>query len=78
MTHRIAVVACLLLAGLSGHAQTPAPSDPREKPVAPPRIEIDQDVIDLGSVIRGEEAVASFAIRNEGGETLRILKAKPG
>jgi hypothetical protein len=41
-------------------------------------MEVEQETVDLGDVIRGEAVVASFVIRNAGGETLRILKAKPG
>jgi hypothetical protein len=35
-------------------------------------------VIDLGQLVRGEKAEASFALRNEGDAVLRILRAKPG
>jgi hypothetical protein len=72
--YRIAAAACLLAA--AGHAM--AQTEPTAQAVTPPRLEVEAETIDLGEVIRGEVVVASFVIRNTGGETLRILKAKPG
>jgi hypothetical protein len=34
--------------------------------------------VDVGEVFRGEPAEARFELRNEGDETLHILRAKPG
>lgn len=53
-------------------------SDERPGPAALPRLEVEQDVIDFGELLRGKEAEASFVVRNTGGATLRILNAKPG
>jgi hypothetical protein len=75
---RIAAAAWLVAVALPGAAPTPAQAPPADEVATPPRMEVEKDVIDLGDVVRGEEAVASFAVRNDGGETLRILKAKPG
>jgi len=75
---RLATAACLLWAALPAAGQVATPSPPEGEAASPPRIEIENDVVDLGVVIRGEVVVVSFAIRNVGGETLRILKAKPG
>ena len=69
IAQRIAVAACLVAV---------AQSQPAGEVAAPPRMEIEKEVVELGDVVRGEVVVASFAIRNVGGETLRILKAKPG
>jgi hypothetical protein len=45
---------------------------------AVPRFEVDQKIIDLGEMIRGEVAEAVFVIRNGGGAALEILDAHPG
>jgi len=75
---RIAAAAWLLAVALPGASQTTAPSRPAGEVATPPRMEVEKEVIDLGDVISGDVVVASFKIRNAGGETLRILKAKPG
>ena len=52
-----------------------AQSEPAAKP---PRLQIEQDTIQLGEVIRGQKPLAAFVVRNVGGDTLQILKVKPG
>lgn len=70
----------LVLVGAQAGAQSPPP--PPESPAtvstAAPRLVLDTEVIDLGQLVRGESAEASFALRNEGDAVLRILRAKPG
>jgi len=78
IAQRIAVAACLVAVALPGAGPTVAQSQPAGEVAAPPRMEVEKEVVELGDVVRGEVVVASFAIRNVGGETLRILKAKPG
>jgi len=78
IVHRIAAAAWLVAAALPGGGPAAAQAQPAGEVAAPPRMEIEKEVVDLGEVIRGEVVVASFSIRNVGGETLRILKAKPG
>ena len=75
---RIAAAAWLVAVALPGAGPTVAQSQPAGEVAAPPRMEVENEVVELGNVVRGEVVVASFAIRNTGGETLRILKAKPG
>ena len=43
-----------------------------------PRLVVEPESVDLGTVIRGEEVDAGFVLRNEGDEALQVLKAKPG
>ena len=74
----IAAAAWLVAVALPGAIPTVAQSQPEGEVAAPPRMEVVNETVDLGNVVRGEVVVASFAIRNTGGETLRILKAKPG
>jgi hypothetical protein len=61
----------------------PPPSAPpaAAAPSAPakvPKLEIDKEIMDLGDLVRGTKAEATFVIRNSGQETLKILSAKPG
>ncbi len=42
------------------------------------RVSIEQEVIDLGEVVRGATATATFVLRNTGEETLHVFSAKPG
>ncbi len=56
-------------------AATPAPAAP-EAPA--PHIKFDQTDINLGDVVHGQDAVATFTYRNTGNAPLHILSAKPG
>jgi len=47
-------------------------------PPKPPRLQIEKDTADLGEVTRGQKPLAAFEVRNVGGDTLQILKVKPG
>lgn len=61
-----------------GVATAQAPSPEQTPALSGPRIEVPEVEVDLGQLVRGETAEASFALHNRGGETLRILRAKPG
>jgi hypothetical protein len=74
----LAAAAWFLAAALPGVGLTSAQTEEAAEAAPPPRMEVEQETVDLGDVIRGEAVVASFVVRNVGGETLRILKAKPG
>ena len=45
---------------------------------APPRLQVDEETVDVGEVPKGETRTATFRLRNVGGETLKILRVKPG
>jgi hypothetical protein len=46
--------------------------------VAAPHLEFDETTVDLGDVVRGQDANAVFTYRNTGDAELKILAAKPG
>jgi len=64
-----------VLASLGVTAAATAQPGPAPKP---PKLEIDRDTIELGEVTRSQKPIAAFEIRNVGGDTLKILKVKPG
>ena len=70
-----AIVACaaglLLTAGAVN-------SVAEEHRVAPPRVELLNPEVDLGTQRRGDEAEAEFKLRNNGDQPLRILRVRPG
>ena len=43
-----------------------------------PRLRVDEKEVHLGTLIKGDRSVAEFVLHNDGNETLRILKVKPG
>ena len=45
---------------------------------AGPHIQFEATEVDLGDVVHGQDAVATFTYRNTGTVALRILSAKPG
>lgn len=67
---------CCGLALFAGWSLAQEPAQPA--PAPGPRLVVETNVIDLGQVVHGESAEARFALRNEGSEVLRILRAKPG
>jgi len=80
-------LAALALAGsLARAASAPvpnpapaAPSPSAEAPAGPsPRVKFDATTVDLGDVVRGNDAVAEFSYANAGDAPLKILSAKPG
>jgi hypothetical protein len=93
MVRRAAQLAALILglslcaeAALADAAAVPAPVPNPAAPAAPaapptgpqPRIKFDATTVNLGDVVRGQDAVATFTYHNTGEGPLRILSAKPG
>jgi hypothetical protein len=68
----------LLCGVVSAQNEPPAGEAPEEGSQPAPRLVVESKEIDLGQLVRGESAEASFALRNEGDAVLRILRAKPG
>ncbi|HEX4825287.1 MAG TPA: hypothetical protein VFV19_13355 [Candidatus Polarisedimenticolaceae bacterium] len=81
----MAWVCGIVLAG-AALAAAPAPEAPKpaEGPnpsttTGPqPKIAFDKTELDLGDVVRGDDAVATFTYHNAGTAPLHILSAKPG
>lgn len=74
----VSLVVFLLCAVIAAHvasAQEPAPAAPTGKA---PRIKFDATSVNLGDVVHGQDAVATFAYHNTGDAPLHILSAKPG
>ena len=74
--------ATLLVAGLFavGAAQSlPAEEPAAAVPAGPaPHIAFDAKDVNLGDVVHGQDAVATFTYHNTGNAPLHILSAKPG
>lgn len=56
-------------------AQEPPPAAPTGPT---PHIKFDATEVNLGDVIRGQDAVATFTYHNTGSAPLHIVSAKPG
>jgi hypothetical protein len=56
-------------------AEMPAPAAPD---VPAPHIHFDATDVDLGDVVHGQDAAATFTYHNTGTAPLHILSAKPG
>ena len=54
-------------------APTPAPA-----PGPAPHLKFESRVLNLGDIVRGQDAVAEFVYTNTGDAPLKILAAKPG
>lgn len=54
--------------------------DVGKEPAAKPggRLQVEQEVVDIGDVVRGQEGKGTFLLKNVGEQTLKILSAKPG
>jgi CubicO group peptidase (beta-lactamase class C family) len=65
----------------SAPAPAPAPVAPAA-PAAPagpaPHLKFEQTVLNLGDIVRGQDAIAEFVYTNSGDAPLKILAAKPG
>lgn len=60
-------------------APTPAPAAAPAPPSGPaPHLKFAATVLNLGDVVRGQDAVAEFVYTNTGDAPLKILSAKPG
>ena len=58
----------------AANAAAPAAAAPGEAP----KIAFDKTELDLGDIVRGDDAVATFTYHNTGSAPLHILSAKPG
>lgn len=62
---------------------TVAEVEPRIRPLTPaelaeaPRLEVEENVLDLGEVIEGKTIIGKFKVSNVGNGSLRILRVKP-
>ena len=66
----------LLFAGALASA---ADAPPSPTPAAGgPRLKFEAIELNLGDVVRGDDAVATFTYKNVGDAPLKILSAKPG
>jgi hypothetical protein len=60
-------------------AEAPAADTAPAAPTGPsPHIQFEKTELDLGDVIHGQDAVATFTYKNTGPVPLHILAAKPG
>lgn len=60
-------------------SEEPAAAAPAPAPEGPaPRIKFDATDVNLGEVVHGQDAVATFTYHNTGTAPLHILSAKPG
>ena len=81
-----ALTKCLALCiavPLVARAAPPATQEPKKEEAAPAakpggKLEVESLTVDVGDVVRGQEAKATFTLKNVGTETLKILSAKPG
>lgn len=81
-----ALALCVAVTSRGALADPPVvPAPPPNPPaaVAPPsgpapHIKFDATNVNLGDVVRGEDAVATFTYHNTGDVPLHILSAKPG
>jgi hypothetical protein len=69
------MVASMVLVVSLARGQAP-PATPATGPA--PHIKFDSTVLNLGDVLRGQDAVAEFVYTNTGDAPLKILAAKPG
>ena len=77
--------AFLLLCGPgAGAGDTPTPVAPpagaNGAPAAAsaPRVEVEKETLELGTVVRGAKAEGTFVLWNRGNDVLRLLSARPG
>jgi hypothetical protein len=60
-------------------APAPTAAAAAAAPTGPaPHIEFEKVTIELGDVVRGQDAVATFTYKNTGSAPLHIVSAKPG
>lgn len=80
----LAACACLAAGAVSADppmvpAPAPNPPAPAAAPTGPsPHIKFDETTVNIGDVVRGQDAVATFTYHNTGDVPLHILSAKPG
>jgi len=77
----VAMGLCLCLSCGAACAQEPSPAPPAAAPAPAaggPHIVFDSLNVNLGDVVHGQDAAATFTFRNTGDAPLHILSAKPG
>ena len=72
---RFLCLALFLAGAVAAAAETPAPGG---VPADGPRLKFDATDLNLGDVVRGNDATATFTYHNTGNAPLKILSAKPG
>ena len=72
---RLLCLAPLLLAVAAAADDAPVPGG---VPSGGPRLKFDAVELNIGDVVRGNDATASFTYHNVGNAPLKILSAKPG
>ena len=77
-TWKLVLLAVLVVAAAGLRAEEAPRAEEPNKEDPGPRMVIAQEVVDAGQVVRGNAATATWIIKNEGKETLKILSAKPG
>ena len=68
----------MLSVASAAFGQELVPSVPAGPSGPAPRITFDAKDVNLGDIVRGQDAVATFTYRNTGTAPLHILSAKPG
>ena len=71
-----AVIAAEPVAAAQAPVPAPAPAPAPDGPA--PHIKFDATDVNLGDVVHGQDAVATFVYHNTGTAPLHILSAKPG
>ncbi|MBZ5638768.1 MAG: DUF1573 domain-containing protein [Acidobacteriia bacterium] len=56
----------------------PAPAGAPVTPAVPAQLVVEKETVDLGDVVRGTKAEATFVLRNAGKNPVKILSARPG
>jgi|RhiMethySRZTD1v2_1073278.scaffolds.fasta_scaffold317198_2 hypothetical protein len=72
---RLLCLAVLLAGAAAAAADAPVSGG---VPADGPRLKFDTVDLNLGDVVRGDDAVATFTYHNTGNAPLKILSAKPG
>ena len=77
---RAASLAMVLLCGAGAAAADAAKDAKKEQPAAKPggKLQVDSPLVDVGEVVRGQEAKATFLLKNSGDGVLKVLSARPG
>jgi hypothetical protein len=76
--HLFAAVLGMMFVAHVVSAQQPAPAAPAAPAGPAPHIKFDSAEANLGDVVHGKDAVATFTYHNTGDAPLHILSAKPG
>ena len=72
---RLLLLSLLFAGAVAAAEDAPVPGGP---PADGPRLKFDAVDLNLGDVVRGEDAIATFTYHNVGKSPLKIISAKPG